>query len=113
MSEPDLSGIDPARVTDIRASNALWPGMTAFVGVSFFVYLVIKLAGGLIEPTLANFGQIGVSFLLLAIGGWALRRGRYFRVTVLMGRDRRIFSGLSKAEQTALMERLGGASAVE
>lgn len=99
--------IDPAQVTGVRAGNALWPGLLAFTGVSFFVYLLIKLAGGAIAADAGTFAQIGVSAVLLIAGGWVLVRARYFFVIVEMGETERKIGGLSKAEQVALMERYG------
>lgn len=95
--------IDPTTVTGVRAGNALWPGLTTFTGLSFLVYLLIKLATGALQADAGAAVQIGASALLLAVGGRAMARARYFRVTVETTAGPMRFDGLSKAEQREIM----------
>jgi hypothetical protein len=113
MEPVEIAGerIDPATVASVRAGNALWPGLAAFTGVSFLVYLLVKWAGGTTPVDAGLFAQLAVAALLLAIGAAAMARGRYFFLVVETKAGRRRFGGLSKAEQVALAARLGPQSA--
>lgn len=108
--EPDvLHGIDPAEVSSTRAGNSLWPGLLAFTGVSFAVYLAVKGASGTVPMDTALFAQLAVSAAMTVIGVVLLLRARYFYVVVEAATGTRRIGGLSKAEQTVLLERIEAA----
>ena len=101
--------VDPATVRDVRAGNKLTPGLAAFTGVSFLVYLLVKVAGGTMPLDAGAWAQLGVSAALAGVGAGLLARGRYFYVDVVTDDGVRRFPGLSKAEQTAAVAALGRA----
>jgi hypothetical protein len=98
--------IDPAEVTAVRQGNALGPGLAAFTGVSFLVYLLVKWASGATPFGADLLVQLAVSAALLVAGGALLARARYFYVVVETRTGRRKFSGLSRAEQAEIRDRL-------
>lgn len=100
MTEPD-----PSQVTAARAGNALWPGLCAFAGVTFLVYLGVEALSGVVPVNVALFGQLAAAAALAAVGVTALMRARYFYVELETENGRRRLSGLSKAEQRAAMAR--------
>lgn len=106
MRETDLDALDPAAVRRVRAGNALWPGLAAFTGVTFLVYLGVKALGGLIAVDAGFAGQMAVAAALLVLGGVALARGRYFWVEVETSDGRRRAGGMTKARQQAIVARL-------
>jgi hypothetical protein len=101
--------IDPATVRDVRTGNRLTPGLAAFTGVSFLVYLAVKVASGTLPLDAGGWTQIGVSAALGGYGFGLLVRARYFYVDVVTDAGTRRFAGLSKAEQQALAARLRAA----
>ena len=105
----ELDDVDPSAVTAVRAGNALWPGLAAFTGVSFLVYLLVKLAAGTVAFDTGFVVQIAVSIALLAAGGVALMRARYFYVELETPDGKRRAAGLTKAERDALAARFEGA----
>lgn len=105
---PPGHDIDPADVTEVRAGNAIWPGLCAFTGVSFLVYLLVKVAAGQMAADVAGVAQIAFSAVMLGVGGAALRRGRYFYVAAETRHGARRVLGLTKSEQTRLAARLRG-----
>ena len=105
--------IDRGAVTAVRAGNALWPGLSAFTGVTFLVYLSVKGLSGATPVDGALFGQLAFSAALLALGGAALARGRYFFVELREAGARRKFSGLTKARQQEIVAALGSAEAAQ
>jgi hypothetical protein len=103
--------IDPATVTSLRAGNSLGPGLAAFTGVTFFVYLLIKLAAGTVPFDMGFVVQIVVAAALMGVGCGLLYRARYFYVAVETPDGRRRIAGLSKAQQQALVARLSSQGA--
>lgn len=104
-------GIDPATVTGMRPGNAIWPGLSLFTGLSFFVHsIAVGSAGaGLTSP--AILAELGASLVFTAIGGIAMAKRRYFFVTVETTQGRQRIGRLTKAEQQALLAAHGGGSA--
>jgi hypothetical protein len=100
--------IEPARVRAVREGNALWPGLFAFTGVSFLIYLAVKGASGAAEADAGLFAQLGLAGALAAYGGWLMARARYFYVEVETAEGRRRIAGLTKTEQQALAARFRG-----
>lgn len=100
--------IDPAEVREVRVGNAIWPGLLAFTGVSFLIYLAVKAASGAAEADGALFAQLGLSGALAVFGVWLMARARYFYVEVETASGRRRVSGLTKAEQRTLADRMRG-----
>lgn len=102
MSQPE---IDPARVTRLREGNAIWPGLLAFSGVTFLVYLGVEAASGAVAVNGALAAQLAVAAVLAVAGIYLMARARYFYVILTTDAGDVKFSGLSKAEQSALAER--------
>lgn len=98
--------IDPAQVQRVRAGNALGPGLAAFTGVSFLVYLLVKLASGAVAADIGFAVQVGVAAALAGGGAGLLVRARYFYVVVETAAGPRRFAGLSRAEQQDLVAAL-------
>jgi hypothetical protein len=109
-AEAKGSGIDPATVTAVRKGNRLEPGLAAFTGVTFLVYLLVKAASGAVPFDMWLVAQVAFSAALLGVGGGLMARGRYFYVAVETAEGVRRIGGLTKAEQTALAERLSPAA---
>lgn len=108
MATVEAKGVtfDTAAVTRVRRGNRLEPGLAAFTGVTFLVYLLVKAVGGAVPFDMWLVAQVAFSAALLGVGGGLLARGRYFYVVVETAEGSRRIGGLSKAEQTALAERL-------
>lgn len=104
---PELDGLDAADVRAVRAGNSLMPGLACFTGVSFFVYLVTKGLSGAAAVDVALMVQIVVSAALAGGGGGLLARGRYFSATLETDTGPIRLTGLSKAEQRAIVARYG------
>jgi hypothetical protein len=96
-------GIALDDIRSVRAGNAIGPGLALFTGVSFLVYLLVKLAAGTVAADAGTFGQIALSVVLFAWGLALMLRGRFHFVTVETEAGTRRLKGLSKAEQSALM----------
>jgi hypothetical protein len=101
-------GVALEQIRAARASNAIGPGLALFTGVSFLVYLLVKLAAGTVAADAGTFGQIAVSVLLFVWGLVLMLRGRFHFVTVETDEGSRRIKGLSKAEQNALMAQFEG-----
>jgi hypothetical protein len=99
--------IDPATVREVRTGNKLTPGLAAFTGFSFLVYLLVKLAAGTMPLDAGAWTQLGVAAALAGVGAGLLVRARYFYVDVVTDEGVRRFPGLSKAEQQAAAAALG------
>lgn len=95
--------IDSADVISARGGNRLIPGLAAFTGISFLVYLLVKVASGELALNLSAFVQLGVSAALAGWGGGLLMKGRYFYVAVAAKSGPRRFNGLTKVEQTEIL----------
>lgn len=108
MPPVEIKGVavDPADVTNVRAGNALWPGLSAFTGVTFFVYLLVKLLNGQAALTPSLAAQIGVAGCLAGAGLWLLARGRYFYLVIDTAEGARKIGGLTKDERDRARERL-------
>lgn len=93
-------------VKGVREGNAIWPGLIAFTGVTFVVYLLVKAAGGAVAIDVALFAQLGLAGALMAFGSWLLVRARYFHVTIETEAGSRKLGGLTKDEQREIVRRL-------
>lgn len=100
--------IDPSEVTEVREGNALWPGLAAFTGVSFFVYLGVEAAMGVIPLSGALIGQLLFSAALGAFGVLSLARARYFYVELRTAAGKTRIGGLTKAQQREIVARHRG-----
>lgn len=97
--------IDPSEVTEVREGNALWPGLTAFTGISFLVYLGVEAALGVVPPSGGLIGQLLFSAALAAFGILSLARARYFYVELGTAAGKKRIGGLSKPEQRDIAAR--------
>jgi hypothetical protein len=104
----DGRAFDPDKVTGVRTGNALWPGLTLFVGLSFSVYLGVKLATGALPMTASGLAQFVAAVLLLTVGGWAMLRARYFFVVVETAEGPTKIGGLTKGERDMAARMLRG-----
>ena len=52
-----------------RAGNAIWPGLIAFTGITFVVYLLVKLSSGAVALDASLAAQIGLAGALAGYGG--------------------------------------------
>lgn len=104
---PDID-IDPSEVTEVREGNALWPGLCAFTGVSFLVYLGVEAAVGAIPLSGTLIGQLLFSAALGAVGVVALARARYFHVELRTASGKTRIGGLTKAQQREIAARHRG-----
>ncbi len=102
--------IDPATVTAVRKGNRLEPGLATFTGLSFLAYLLVKAFSGAVPLDMWLVAQVAFSAAMLGVGGGLMARGRYFYLVVETAEGARRFGGLTKAEQTALAERLAPAA---
>lgn len=105
----EARALEGARVTAVREGNSLWPGLAAFTGITFVVYLLVKVSSGA-TPLDAGFAtQIGLAGALAGLGGWLMIRARYFYVDVETEGGRRRIKGLTKPEQQEIARRLAPA----
>ncbi|MFN3616101.1 MAG: hypothetical protein ACK4WC_16295 [Rubrimonas sp.] len=95
--------IDRADVISARGGNRVIPGLAAFTGLSFLVYLLVKIGAGTLPLGVSAFAQIVVSAALLGWGGGLLVKGRYFHVTLETRGGPIRFNGLTKGEQTEIL----------
>ncbi len=87
----------------VRAGNRLWPGLSAFTGVTFLVYLGVKALSGAVARDAALAAQLVFSLALAVIGAAVLARGRYFYAEIETPTGRRRFQGLTKARQQEIV----------
>jgi prolipoprotein diacylglyceryltransferase len=104
----DGRAFDPDKVTGVRTGNALWPGLTLFTGLSFAVYLAVKLATGALPMTAGGLAQFVVAVLLMTAGGWSILRARYFYVVVETQDGPTKIGGLTKGERDLAAKMLQG-----
>ena len=113
MTDPRIADIDPRSVRAVRTGNALWPGLAAFTGLSFLVYLLVKAVSGAVAADVGLYVQLAVSAALLAAGAVGLARARYFFLVVETESGARRIKGLTKPEQTAFAKALTPGDAPE
>jgi hypothetical protein len=113
VTDPRIADIDPRSVRGVRSGNALWPGLAAFTGLSFLVYLAVKAVSGAVAVDVGLYAQLAVSAALLAAGAVGLARARYFFLVVDTDSGARRIKGLTKSEQTAFAEALTPGDAPE